>query len=104
VGFPELIVVSETSLTDFSPCRMTVSTARIPGIDHNNHVQAVGAAKQDEILLHEAESWLPTLVFFTASQNMNTTRSRIIEYSTNPWPLFSRSSLRNNSMSLFLLV
>lgn len=64
------------------------------------HEQTVGAPKQDAILLHEAEIWLPIFVSFTPSQKINTTRSTINEYSTNPWPFFSRSSLRNTGLLL----
>ena len=61
---------------------------------HKNHeaVQPVGAAKQDPILLHEAESWLPMLVFLMVTQKTNTTKSTIKAYSTSPWPSSSTMS------------
>ena len=72
-----------------------------------NHeaVQPVGAAKQDPILLHEAESWLPMLVFLMVTQKTNTTKSTIKAYSTSPWPSSSTNSLFKSSTYLtpFLL-
>ena len=61
---------------------------------HKNHeaVQPVGVAKQDPILLHEAESWLPMLVFLMVTQKTNTTKSTIKAYSTSPWPSSSTMS------------
>src|SRR5438093_8996006 len=56
-------------------------------------VQPVGVAKQDPILLHEAESWLPMLVFLMVTQKTNTTKSTIKAYSTSPWPSSSTMSL-----------
>ncbi len=74
---------------------------------HKNHeaVQPVGVAKQDPILLHEAESWLPMLVFLMVTQKTNTTKSTIKAYSTSPWPSSSTNSLFKSSTYLtpFLL-
>ena len=58
----------------------------------NYDVQTAGAAKQDPILLHEAESWLPMLVFLMVTQKTNTTKSTIKAYSTSPWPSSSTMS------------
>ena len=63
-------------------------------------VQPVGVAKQDPILLHEAESWLPMLVFLMVTQKTNTTKSTIKAYSTSPWPSSSTNSLFKSSTYL----
>ena len=70
-------------------------SVELPPAQNTNYeaVQAVGAAKQDPISLHEAESWLPMLVFLMVTQKTNTTRSTIKAYSTSPWPSSSIISL-----------
>src|SRR5881628_933360 len=66
-------------------------------------VQPVGVAKQDPILLHEAESWLPMLVFLMVIQKTNTTKSTIKAYSTSPWPSSSIISLFKSCIYFHLL-
>src|SRR5437870_8468774 len=66
----------------------------LPPAQNTNYeaVQPVGSAKQLPILLHEAESWLPMLVFLMVTQKTNTTKSTIKAYSTSPWPSSSTMS------------
>ena len=74
-------------------CRATRLSCHLPQNTNYQDVQAVGVAKQDPILLHAAESWLPMLVFLMVTQKTNTTKSTIKAYSTSPWPSSSIISL-----------
>ena len=73
-------------------CRATRLSCHLPQNTNYQDVQVAGAAKQDPILLHEAESWLPMLVFLMVTQKTNTTKSTIKAYSTSPWPSSSTMS------------
>ena len=73
-------------------CRATRLICHLPQNTNYQDVQVAGAAKQDPILLHEAESWLPMLVFLMVTQKTNTTKSTIKAYSTSPWPSSSTMS------------
>src|SRR5437867_5561846 len=77
----------------------------LPPAQNTNYeaVQPVGSAKQLPILLHEAESWLPMLVFLMVTQKTNTTKSTIKAYSTSPWPSSSIISLFKSCIYFHLL-